>query len=105
MITTVATPSDITVSGQYHPAIEAIFVSKGVYWVVIPERDIALVRDIAILFSQLDFHIVYRNGRDMNELVPIEAKEVMSKTPGLPEHFKISGFALASLKARKHAQR
>lgn len=74
-------------------AVEALFVSKGEeavrdYWVVIPERDIALVRElindqrekVLSLFAQtenvpfqLDFHIVYRNGRDVNELIPSEA--------------------------------
>ena len=76
-----------------NPAVEALFVSKGEeamrdYWVVIPERDIALVREligdqqekVLALFAQsenvpfqLDFHIVYRNGRDIDELIPSKA--------------------------------
>ncbi|PKB60903.1 MAG: hypothetical protein BZY79_06675 [SAR202 cluster bacterium Casp-Chloro-G4] len=75
-----------------NPAVEALFVSRGEeavrdYWVVIPERDIALVRELISeqqnkvlrLFAhtdapfQLDFHIVYRNERDINELIPSEA--------------------------------
>ena len=79
-----------------NPAVEALFVSKGEeavrdYWVVIPERDIALVRQlisdqqekVLCLFVQtanapfqLDFHIVYRNGRDIKELIPSTAISV-----------------------------
>ncbi|MCH8062652.1 MAG: hypothetical protein IH861_09125 [Chloroflexi bacterium] len=79
-----------------NPAVEALFVSKGEeavrdYWVVIPERDIALVRElisdqqekVLFLFAetenvpfQLDFHIVYRNGRDIKELIPSTAISV-----------------------------
>ena len=79
-----------------NPAVEALFVSRGEeavrdYWVVIPERDIALVREliddqqekVLSLFAQtenvpfqLDFHIVYRNGRDINELIPSTAISV-----------------------------
>ena len=79
-----------------NPAVEALFVSNVEeavrdYWVVIPERDIALVRElisdqqekVLSLFAQaenapfqLDFHIVYRNGRDVKELIPSEAISV-----------------------------
>ena len=114
---TISAPSNLTVSTDYppgqsdtsdslanswlsrirktvyaNPAVEALFVSKGEeavrdYWVVIPKRDIALVRKlisdqqekVLSLFAQtdapfqLDFHIVYRNGRDVKELIPSEA--------------------------------
>ena len=76
-----------------NPAVEALFVSNGEeavrdYWVVIPERDIALVRElisdqqdkVLSLFAQtenvpfqLDFHIVYKNGRDVKDLIPSRA--------------------------------
>ena len=79
-----------------NPAVEALFVSNVEeavrdYWVVIPERDIALVRElisvqqekVLSLFAQaenapfqLDFHIVYRNGRDVKDLIPSEAISV-----------------------------
>lgn len=78
-----------------NPAVEALFVSLGEeavkdYWVVIPERDIALVRKLISdqqekvlrLFAQtdapfqLDFHIVYRNMRDIRELIPSKAISV-----------------------------
>lgn len=86
----------ISESVYANPAVEALFVSKGEeavrdYWVVIPERDIALVRKlindqkekVLSLFAQtenvpfqLDFHIVYRNGRDIKELIPSKAISV-----------------------------
>lgn len=76
-------------------SVEALFVSKGEeavrdYWIIIPERDIALVRELVrdqekvlSLFAQaenapfqLDFHIVYRNGRELKELLPSKAISV-----------------------------
>ena len=121
MMATISAPSDLTLSTDYstgqfeihdsqshswlsrisetvyaNPAVESLFVSRGEeavrdYWVVIPERDIALVRElisdqqekVLSLFAQaenapfqLDFHIVYRNGRDVKDLIPSEAISV-----------------------------
>lgn len=76
--------------------VEDLYVSVGQdpvvdYWIVIPKRDISLVRRlmdaqqkyIIPLFTsgeeapfQLDFHIVYREGRDISILVPTDAIHV-----------------------------
>lgn len=73
-----------------HPRVEDVYVSIGDeglvdYWIVIPTRDVALVRrliedqqqNIIRLFArtpnppfQLDFHIIYREGREVSDLVP-----------------------------------
>ena len=79
-----------------HKEVEALYVSIGEeglvdYWIVIPQRDITLVRtlvecqqkDIVALFVrehgapfQLDFHIIYREGREVENLVPSDAIEI-----------------------------
>ena len=76
-----------------HPQVEELYVSISNellvdYWIVIPHRDIALVRtlvedqrqNIIGLFArtpnppfQVDFHICYREGRPARELVPSDA--------------------------------
>jgi len=74
-----------------NPSVEDIFVSiEGSdvdVWVVIPERDLAILHQIvekeAELFNTLvsgasppfliDFHIIYRGGRNISELAPTKA--------------------------------
>lgn len=71
------------------PSVEDVFVSIGDdflvdYWIVIPRRDPASIRSIIArqhehiinLFStehppfKVDFHICYREGREVRDLVP-----------------------------------
>lgn len=76
-----------------HDEVQALYISLGDemvidYWILIPSRDISLVRaiikqqqeKIVKLFAmtpdppfQLDYHIIYLNGRDAAELVPSDA--------------------------------
>ena len=74
-----------------NPSVEDIFVSTEDsdvdVWVVIPERDLAILQQIvekeAELFNTLvsgesppfliDFHIIYRCGRNVEELAPTRA--------------------------------
>ena len=76
------------------PLVEDIFVTIEGYevdvWVVIPERDLAILHQIVEaegeLFDTLvsgenspflmDFHIIYRCGRNIEELVPTGAIKV-----------------------------
>ncbi len=76
------------------PSVEDIFVSiegNGVdVWVVIPERDLAILHEIVEkegeLFDTLvsgenspflmDFHIIYRRGRNIDDLVPRHSKSI-----------------------------
>ncbi|MCH8185540.1 MAG: hypothetical protein IH862_05510, partial [Chloroflexi bacterium] len=73
-----------------NPGVVSLYVSFGEerlvdYWILIPHRDTELVRElvrnqhknIVSLFAQtshppfqLDFHIIYREGRDDLSLVP-----------------------------------
>lgn len=76
-----------------HGEVQFLYISLGDdmvvdYWILIPSRDITLVRAIVEqqqeriikLFAmtqdppfQLDYHIVYLNGREPAELVPSDA--------------------------------
>lgn len=76
-----------------HSEVKDLFISIGDdrmvdYWIVIPHRDIAVVRELVkkqqdkviALFAQtghppfqVDFHIIYQDGRDALTLVPSEA--------------------------------
>lgn len=77
-----------------HRGVTAAYMSISTeplvdYWIVIEHRDIALVRtliedqqeNIIDLFAgtenppiqQIDFHIIYREGREVSELVPSNA--------------------------------
>lgn len=76
-----------------HPGVESVYMSISTepmvdYWIFIEHRDIALVRtlvedqhkNIIGLFTgtenppiQIDFHIIYREGREVSELVPSNA--------------------------------
>lgn len=80
-----------------HPEIQAAWFSisderLADYWIVIPERDVALVRrlleeqqqKVIRLFAntanppfQLDCHIVYGVGRDASSLVPSGATRIL----------------------------
>lgn len=79
-----------------NPKVESFYITIDDealfdYWIVIPHRDIELVRElikdqqtnVIDLFAgtdhppfQLDFHIVYREGRDARDLVPDKAIEI-----------------------------
>jgi len=78
-----------------HSEVEDLYISIGEvlvdYWIIIPRRDIILVRSliedqhqkIINLFAktdhppfQLDFHICYRQGRNARELVPTDSIQV-----------------------------
>jgi len=79
-----------------NPKVESLYTTlddeaRVDYWIVIPHRDIELVRElikdqqkhVIDLFAgtdhppfQLDFHIVYREGRDARDLVPDKAIEI-----------------------------
>lgn len=78
-----------------HREVEAVYVSLNVteerlldYWIIIPHRDVEVIRqliraqhrDLIRLFAQtanppfqLDFHIIYAEGRDAQGLVPTDA--------------------------------
>lgn len=84
-----------TIRGEVykHTDVESVYMSINTeplvdYWIVIEHRDIALVRtlvedqqrNIINLFTgtenppiQIDFHIIYREGREVSELVPTNA--------------------------------
>lgn len=73
------------------PSVEDIFVSIGGsdvdVWVVIPERDLAILHQIVEMEWELtklfvsgenpaflvDFHIIYRSGRNVEDLAPTTA--------------------------------
>ena len=74
-----------------HPSVEDIFVgiedSDVDVWVVIPERDLATLHQIVEMEGELfdilvsgesppflmDFHIIYRHGRNIEDLAPTKA--------------------------------